>query len=116
MANLPIFPIVLMLAASKANSYQKKTLKLAKVLAEFLENNKLVARPLLTPDGQVDPKRDFMQSDLTDEGNLLMSKCLTKWVSYTDRGGDIENTKILQDSLARIRSGNPESSKKKPKK
>jgi hypothetical protein len=107
MPDLPVFPIISFLAASKATSYRQRIMKRGQVLAHFLEYHRLSVRPLTTADGQIDPNRNIMESDLTDEGRQLMKNCLSKWLSRTDRGGDIDNVKIMQDGLAMLRSESP---------
>jgi hypothetical protein len=50
-------------------------------------------------DGSLKEDLILYSSDLTDVGNLLFKEYYPKWSSYIDRGGDVNNTKILNDGL-----------------
>ncbi|WP_234012221.1 hypothetical protein [Cronobacter dublinensis] len=50
-------------------------------------------------DGSLKEDLVLYSSDLTDVGNLLFKEYYPKWSSYIDRGGDVNNTKILSDGL-----------------
>ena len=78
-------------------------LKRAKALPGFLKPNGLAKHPLLGPDGEPNPNRDISGSDLTAGGVALMEECLGRWLSYTDRGGDLENVDIIRKAHAKMR-------------
>jgi len=50
-------------------------------------------------DGSLKEDLVLYNSDLTDVGNFLFKEYYPKWSSYIDRGGDVNNTKILSDGL-----------------
>ena len=80
-----------LLKRSKSLSYREQITTITIVLMNFLKENNLVI---------IEP----YSSDLTEDGNLLFKEYYPKWSRYIDRGGDVNNTKILDDGLDIIKN------------
>jgi len=105
MPDTPVFPITALLAASRARSYRERTIGKGRALLRFLESNGLARTKLLSADGQPDPRRDIYEGDLTNEGVALVRSCLYRWFDAQDRGKDVSDTRLLENELAKLRSG-----------
>lgn len=91
-----------LLKRSKNLSYREQITKMTVVLMTFLKENQLLAFEPFNDDGSVKEDLVIQSTDLTDEGNVLFKEYFPKWSAYIDRGGEIENTKILNDGLKKI--------------
>lgn len=65
----------------------------------FLNENGLVRVPLSFPEGGDWEGFEIRQSHLTDQGWLVMSKALSKWLAGIDRGRDPSNITQLEKAL-----------------
>ncbi|EAS1759917.1 hypothetical protein BH012_23140 [Salmonella enterica] len=93
-----------LLKRSKNLSYREQITKITIVLMTFLKENELVMFEPFKDDGSLKEDLILYSSDLTDVGNLLFKEYYPKWSSYIDRGGDVSNTKILNDGLNILKS------------
>ena len=98
-----VFPMIGFLAANKSKTYQGRIIGRAKTLYGFLEKNGLANSKLLMPDGEPSRTRDIRYSDLTEEGQELMRRCLDRWFRRTDRTGDVVNVTIFEKELKLMR-------------
>lgn len=88
-----------LLKRSKNLSYREQITNITTVLMIFLKKNKLVTLEPFKEDGTLKEDLVLYSSDLTDIGNLLFKEYYPKWSEYIDRGGDVNNIKILNDGL-----------------
>ncbi|ELZ8935180.1 hypothetical protein U1D46_004214 [Cronobacter dublinensis] len=93
------FNCATLLKRSKNLSYRAQITKITIVLMTFLKENGLIMIEPFEDDGSLKEDLVLYNSDLTDVGNLLFKEYYPKWSSYIDRGGDVNNTKILSDGL-----------------
>ncbi|GAA4832375.1 hypothetical protein [Algivirga pacifica] len=75
-------------------------------LVLFLQKENLTTRKILDENEFVDDNKEFKKSDLTNEGFILLSNCLSKWRKKIDKGGDYNDLTILEKELKRIRIQN----------
>ncbi|EPW7978147.1 hypothetical protein ACWPSR_004266 [Cronobacter turicensis] len=99
MMDLLRFNYTTLLKRSKNLSYREQITKITIVLMTFLKENGLIMIEPFKDDGSLKEDLILYSSDLTDVGNLLFKEYYPKWSSYIDRGGDVNNTKILNDGL-----------------
>lgn len=97
--NLLRFNYSTLLKRSKNLSYREQITNITTVLMTFLKENELVTLEPFKEDGSLKEDLVLYSSDLTDIGNLLFKEHYPKWSGYIDRGGDVNNTKILNDGL-----------------
>ncbi|MEP8619449.1 hypothetical protein ABKV54_11200 [Enterobacter hormaechei] len=97
--NLLRFNYSTLLKRSKNLSYREQITNITTVLMTFLKENELVTLEPFKEDGSLKEDLVLYSSDLTDIGNLLFKEYYPKWSGYIDRGGDVNNTKILNDGL-----------------
>lgn len=88
-----------LLTASKNLSYREQVTKISIVLMTFLKQNNLILIEPFYADGNLKKDIELYSCDLTEVGNSLFKEYYPKWSSYIDRGGDVNNTKILNDGL-----------------
>lgn len=101
--NLPRFNYSTLLKRSKNLSYREQITKITIVLMTFLRDNELITLDPFNKDGSLKDDLVLYQSDLTDIGNILFKEYYPKWSGYVDRGGDVNNTKILTNGLKSLR-------------
>ncbi len=99
MMSLLRFNYATLLKRSKNLSYRAQITKITIVLMTFLKENGLIMIEPFEDDGSLKEDLVLYNSDLTDVGNLLFKEYYPKWSSCIDRGGDVNNTKILSDGL-----------------
>lgn len=73
------------------------------ILADFLQRNELVKRPLVSSQSEVTDDFEILFDDLTEEGLQFMRAGYQKWLRMLDRGGDPSDTRILDKELAKQR-------------
>jgi len=88
-----------LLKRSKSRSYQLQVKELTKVLMTFLKDNSLINMDPFKEDGSIKEDLVIRKSNLTDIGNELFKIYYPKCSNYIDRGGNIENVKILENGL-----------------
>lgn len=88
-----------LLKRSKSKSYQLQVMELTKVLMTFLKDNNLINMDPFKEDGSIKEDLVIRKSNLSDIGNELFKIYYPKWSNYIDRGGNIENVKILENGL-----------------
>ncbi|MDV5354751.1 hypothetical protein QM201_07530 [Enterobacter asburiae] len=101
--NLLRFNYSTLLKRSKNLSYREQITNITTVLMTFFKENELVTLEPFKEDGSLKEDLVLYSSDLTDIGNLLFKECYPKWSGYIDRGGDVNNTKILSDGLSALK-------------
>jgi len=102
--NLLRFNYSTLLKRSKNLSYREQITNIATVLMTFLKENNLVTLEPFDADGNLKVDLVLYSSDLTEIGNLLFKEYYPKWSVYIDRGGNVNNTKILSDGLSTLKS------------
>ena len=93
-----------LLKRSKSLSYREQITTITIVLMNFLKENNLVIIEPFEEDGSLREDLVLYSSDLTEDGNILFKEYYPKWSRYIDRGGDVNNTKILDDGLDIIKN------------
>ncbi|MGG2074021.1 hypothetical protein AB1J28_11770 [Lysinibacillus irui] len=88
-----------LLKRSKSRSYQLQVMELTKVLMTFLIDNSLINLEPFNENGSIKEDLIIRKSNLSDVGNQLFNIYYPKWSNYIDRGGSIENIKILENGL-----------------
>jgi len=73
------------------------------VVTRFLRENDLLARPLAASFDEIDDDYCIRASDLTAEGLDLVKAAYDRWLKKIDRGGNPEDTSILEKALKKIR-------------
>lgn len=89
---------------SKSKSYQQQIEKLTTVLMTFLKEHQLLHVEPFNEDGSLKEDLIIRQSSLSEIGNELFKVYFPKWSNYIDRGGNIENTAILEKGLKTLQS------------
>lgn len=95
-----------LLKRSKSRSYQLQVMELTKVLMTFLKDNRLINMEPFKEDGSIKEDLVIRKSNLSDIGNELFKIYYPKWSNYIDRGGNIENVKILENGLRALQKTN----------
>lgn len=93
-----------LLKRSKSRSYQLQVTALTTVLMTFLKENSLIYLEPFKEDGSLKEDLIIRKSNLSDIGNELFKIYYPKWSNYIDRGGNIENVKILENGLSALKS------------
>ncbi|EPC7534233.1 hypothetical protein ACR2Y3_001581 [Salmonella enterica subsp. enterica serovar Cubana] len=93
-----------LLKASKNLSYREQVTKISVVLMTFLKQNNLILIEPFDVDGNLKKDIELYNYDLSDFGNALFKEYYPKWSAYIDRGGDVNNIKILNDGLNILRN------------
>lgn len=93
-----------LLKRSKSRSYQLQVTALTTVLMTFLKENSLIYLEPFKEDGSLKEDLIIRKSNLSDIGNELFKIYYPKWSNYIDRGGNIENVKILENGLSALQS------------
>lgn len=81
----------------------EKTRRRLRLMAEFLQQNRLTARQLLAPGEEPNEEFGIHTSDLTDLGCMVMMKGYDKWLRAVDRGRDPADMTIMIRALSGAR-------------
>lgn len=102
---VPIMEIGVLLEASKNRLYKQSIYKSFKVLATFLQANKLTTRELLSEDISM-PSDDFClyESDLTTEGVQFVDEVVPRWFTWIEKGNPVDNVAILEKGLKKLQA------------
>lgn len=120
-----------LLAGSKSRSYRESMVKITEALIGFLNRydlvmpreqgngsskitdqftaffvehrDGLIVRHLPRTEPVIPPELVIKQSDLADEGELVIKNALDRWLKALDRGNDPGRTVILERELKKIR-------------
>jgi hypothetical protein len=74
-----------------------------RVIATFLQEHSLTTRPLINSQQPISEDFSIHSRSLTEEGQQFVKLCYDRWVKHLDRGGTVDNVKILEDSLIKLR-------------
>ena len=88
---------------TKRRDLHDRALLHMKTIVEFLQHNNLVKYPLYREGDPIDGSFCFRKSDLTDEGFRFIQKYYDKWLASHDRGKDVSDTRLLLQSLKKMR-------------
>lgn len=94
-------------AASKNVGYRTRTEQRYRVFVNFLQENDLVTREILSAEDPVTEELQIRKSDLTDEGFELVKNAYDKWLRGIDKGKEIADVSVLNKALSKIREGSP---------
>ena len=72
----------------------------------FLQENNLTTNTILKDGDKLNDETNFKRSDLTEEGFLLIQKCLHKWLDDLDKGKKPDNMKRFEKKLKEMRGNN----------
>jgi hypothetical protein len=99
-----IFRVAALTQAPGMEDQKEETINLFYQVIKFLQDNKLMVRPMIN--GIEDVNDDFilMSTDLTEEGVEVMKAAYYKWLQKTDRGMPPEDTTLLMKALNKIRN------------
>jgi hypothetical protein len=90
--------------ASKSKEYKAPVTKNCTALMNFLISNDLLNINPLNEDGIIKEDLVLTTKEFKNSGELLFGKPVMKWLQYLDKGGSIDNLKILQKGLDDIRA------------
>jgi hypothetical protein len=93
----------MILTRSKNKSYRERVKKNGKTLMKFLKDNGLILIEPFNESGELKEDLLVMQSNLTEEGNLLFKDAVVKWWKFLDKEGNPDNISILEKGLKKIR-------------
>lgn len=93
-----------LIGANKNLSYKRMINERGKAFLEFLVKNNLILIDPFKENGDIKDDLRIFSSNLTLEGVELFEKPFARWLSYLDRGGDINDFSKLEKELFNIRT------------
>jgi hypothetical protein len=104
MENDLMYAFAPILNASKSKDYKNRVREKHTILMNFLISNNLLKLNPLDADGFIKEDVILYANDFNDGAEKLFGKPVMKWLQYIDKGGSIDNLKILQKGLDDIRA------------
>lgn len=101
--DFPITSAAAHFAASKNADYRARVLQRYRAFVDFLQENDLVTRQLLSHEQQVTESFQIRKSDLTEIGFEVVKAGYDKWLKAHDKGLDISDVTILKKALAKVK-------------
>lgn len=90
--------------ASKKKDYQLRVAERLKVFVDFMQENDLTTREILSADQPVTGALRIWSTDLTDDGMAVVKTGFDKWLRSLDKGTDVKNISILNNALKKVKS------------
>lgn len=90
-------------AASKNADYRQRVTERFSTFVNFLQDNGLVQKPILSGGEMPTEKLKIMRSDLTEEGFEVVKASYDKWLRGIDKGKAISDTRLLERALSKLR-------------
>lgn len=95
---------------SKSKAYRQQVLDTHTALFTFFKDNSLLNVNPFDDEGIIKTDQIFFENDFTETGLLMISMYhspkppVMKWLTYIEKGGKLENKKILIDCLCKLQS------------
>lgn len=99
-----IFRVAALTQTPGMENDREESINLCYQVIKFLQDNKLMMRPMINSTEEVNDDFVLMSSDLTEEGVEVMKAAFYKWLEKTDKGMPPEDTTLLMKALNKIRS------------
>jgi hypothetical protein len=104
MSNFLITRYATYFEASKNVDYRKRMHYWFSIFVNFLQENNLTTRCLLSDVENIPEDFEVRRNDLTDEGFELIEEGFDRWLGGLDRRKSPPNTSILEKALKEIRN------------
>lgn len=98
--DFPIFSVEAHHKAIKDKAVHARAIEIAAAMAQFLDENSLTKKPLLTAEKRVDVEFKIWASDLTDLGRAVIYPVLERWEKSVWSSKGLVKTNLLEKSLA----------------
>jgi hypothetical protein len=102
MSNELLFDFAPILNASKNKDYRISVTRKCTALMHFFHDRQLMKVNPFTSEGQIKDDLKLYEKDFKENVGELFGKPVSNWFKYLDRGGDVNNTTILEKGLASI--------------
>ena len=102
MNNDLLFDFPAILNASKNKDYRASVKKKCTALMQFFSKRELLKINPFDDDGQIKDDIKLYEEDFYSNTGDLFGKPVSNWFKYLDRGGNIEDTTILEKGLRSI--------------
>ena len=99
-----IFRVAALTQARGNEGRHKIYINLFYQVIKFLQDNKLMVRPMINGIEDVNDNFVLMSTDLTEDGVEVMKAAYYKWLQKTDKGMPPEDTTLLMKALNKIRN------------
>jgi hypothetical protein len=93
-----------LIGANKSLSYKKMINERGKAFLGFLARKGFILINPFKENGEIKDDLRVFSSNLTQEGVELFEKPFARWISYLDKGGDINDLSRLEKELMKISS------------
>jgi hypothetical protein len=92
------------LAASKNRDYRTRVEQRFRVFVDFLQDNGLATRQILSREQPVTAELQIRRSDLTDVGFAVVKVAYDKWLRALDKGNKITDLTVFETALEKLRA------------
>lgn len=89
-------------AASKSAEYKLRVEQRFRAFINFIQDNGLATREILSSDTPVTANLQIHRSDLTDTGFEVVKASYDKWLRAMDKGKSTSDVSLLEKSLAKV--------------